>query len=148
MNALLVAAEKHEREGGESPLRGQILVLCRATADITRIKDAGEKAFTPAELWAQAWPALQRGAVFVLPGVWYPLVLAAVACGLGFGFGSRGRTTILMTGAAALFTYLLAALGAFSTFGLLLPLTPSVATLWGGLLLGRFFARRREPISL
>lgn len=140
LNELLVASEKQEREGGVSPMRGRLLVLCRATPDVTRIKGADDVAFTPAELWAQSWDALRRGRMFVLPGWWYPAVLVVVGFGLCLGVRHGSRMFSAGVGVMAFFVFLLVALGVFDFCGLLLPLTPSAATLLVGVLLGRFFA--------
>ena len=146
MNELLVAAEKHEREGGESPVRGSVIVLCRATADVARVASGGV-ALTPAELWAQSWQALRQGRFFVLPGWWYALLVAFAAFALCAGTSRRGRGAALGAFAAALLLYLLAALGSFATYGLLLPFVPSAATLLAGLFLGRFLAQGGKPAA-
>ena len=140
MNELLVAAEKYEREGGESPVRGSVIVLCRATPDVARVASGGA-ALTPAELWAQSWQALRQGRCFVVPGWWYPLLVAFAGLALCAGPSRRGWGAAFGAGAAAILVYLLAALGAFATYGLLLPFVPSAATLLAGLFLGRFFAQ-------
>jgi len=143
MNDLLVAAEKFEREGGVSPLHGSIVVLCRATADVSRVKaGADADALTPAELWAQGWSALRKGRFFLLPEWWYPLLPALAAVALCLGPSRRRWGAVLATGLLAVLAYLLIALGVFATFGLLLPLVPSAATLLAGLLLGQFRAQR------
>lgn len=147
MNELLVAAEKFERDGGVSPLRGCVLVLCRATSDVERIRAAdGGEVFTPAELWAQAWQALQRGRAFVLPGPWYPVLVVLVGLSLGAGPGRREWLAVLLTGAAVFLVFLLVALGAFATYGVLLPLVPSMATILLGLLSGRLWARSKRSV--
>lgn len=147
LNELLVASEKQEREGGDSPMRGQLLVLCRATPDVTRIKGADDVAFTPAELWAQSWDALRRGRMFVLPGWWYPAVLAAAGFGLCLGVRRGSRMFGAGAGVMAFLVFLLAALGMFDFCGLLLPLTPSAATLLVGVLLGRFFTQTGKAME-
>lgn len=144
MNELLVAAEKFEREEGESAVRGSVLVLSRATPDVARVSSGGAE-LTPAELWAQPWQALRQGRLFILPGWWYPLLVACAALALCIGPALQGWGTAFMAGAAALLVYLLTALGAFASFGLLLPFVPSLATLLSGLCLGRLMAPRREP---
>lgn len=147
MNELLVAAEKFERQGGVSPLRGRVLVLGRATPDVARFKTANDETATPAELWARSWQALRRGTFFVPPGWWYPPVLAVAALLLGAVCRSGRGSGAAVKGLAALLMFLLVALAAFQSSGLLLPLVPSAATLAAGLLLARFIARRREPGS-
>jgi len=146
MNEFLVASEKFEREGGASPLRGSVIVLCRATPDVARVA-AGGSQLTPAELWAQSWQALRQGRFFVLPGWWYPLLVAFAALALCAGPARRGWGATLAAGALGLFVYLLAALGSFATYGLLLPFVPSAATLWIGLCLGRLMAPVRAPAA-
>ncbi len=141
MNQFLVVAERFERDGGESPLRGSVIVLCRATPDVARVASGGAE-LTPAELWAQSWQALRQGRTFVVPGWWYPLLVALVAVALCAGPARRGWVAVVGTGAAVLLAYLLAALAAFGTYGLLLPFVPSAVTMVAGLLLGRLFAPR------
>jgi len=145
MNDLLVAAEKFEREGGVSPLQGAVVVLFRATADVARVKTgANADAITPAELWGQGWSALRKGRFFLLPAWWYPLLPALAAAALCLGPARRSWGAAFASGALAFLAFLLAALGSFATFGLLLPLVPTAATLLGGLLLGRFPVQRER----
>jgi hypothetical protein len=142
MNELLVAAEKYERGEGDSPLRGRVVVLARATADVTRLKNSPQSiAATPSELWAESWAALSRGRCFLLPGWWYQVVLVAAVAGLALAL--RGRTWPAMAGAgsASLLFYLLIALGAFASVGILLPFVLSAGTLVAGLLLGRLILK-------
>lgn len=142
MNHLLVAAEKYEREGGASPLRGHIFVLARSTPEVTRVKGPSDSvAATPAELWAQSWHALRQGRMFVLPAWWYQMLVVLAALGLCGVAGRRGWLGLLATTAVAVLAYLLVALGAYGSSGLLLPFVPSVGTLCSGLLLGRFISR-------
>lgn len=142
MNELLVAAEKYEREGGVAPLRGHIVVLARATAEVARVKESSDSmAATPAELWAQSWHALRHGRIFLLPGWWYQVVLVAAGVGICLGSGRRGWWSLLGTVAVVVLVFLLAALGAFASSGLLLPFVPSVGTLLAAILLGRFTNR-------
>ena len=142
MNELLVAAEKYEREGGDPPLGGQILVLARATPEVTRIKNLSDTvAATPVEFLSQAWHAVRFGRMFVLPGFWYQATLVISALGLCFWARPCGWFALTGKLAAAIFIYLLVALAAFSSQGLLLPFVPSVGTLGAGLLLGRIFPR-------
>jgi hypothetical protein len=128
-------------------LRGSVVVLCRATPEVARVA-AGGAALTPAELWAQSWQALRQGRFFVLPGWWYPLLVAFAALALCIGPARRSWGAASGAGAAASLFYLLAALGAFATYGLLLPFVPSAATLIAALLLGRFLAPGNEPAAL
>lgn len=142
MNDLLVAAEKYEREGGQSPLRGHLLVLARATSEVARVKGSShEVAVTPADLWAQAWHALRQGRMFVLPTWWYQIVVVLAASGLACAAGRCNWLGLFIGAAVAVLVFLLAALAAFGTSGLLLPFVPSVGTLCVGLLLGRFLSR-------
>lgn len=143
MNELLVATEKHERGESASPLSGRIVVLARATADITRVKSfAGGEAATPCELWAQAWAALRQGRSFVLPGWWYQIVLVAAAGALSVFVARRGWKVVCGAGVAGLLVYLLGALGAFASAGILLPFIPTVGTLLVALLSGCLILRK------
>lgn len=142
MNELLVATEKYEREGGAAPLRGNIVVLARATAEVARLKGSSDGVVTtPAELWARAWPALRQGRFFVLPGWLYQVVLIAVGLVLCLGSGQRCWNVLLGTSAAVLLVFLLAALGLFASYGVLLPFVPSLGTLIAAVFLGRFISR-------
>jgi len=142
MNEMLVIAEKFERSEAGSPLRGHVVVLARATADVARVKTNEEAvASAPSELWAGSWTALRQGRCFLLPGWWYGLASVAGGLLLAFGSVSRKWPGCAGLGLAALFLYLLASLGAFASAGLLLPFVPSVATLAAGLFLGRFLLR-------
>lgn len=142
MSEFLVAAEKYERRESRSPLLGHVVVLARATADITRIKSPAEsEAATPPELWARAWPSLRQGRCFVLPGWWYQAALTAAGFCLALGTGRRGWRGCAAAGTAALFVYLLVALGVFASAGVLLPFVLSAGTLASGLLFGRFIFR-------
>lgn len=143
MNELLVAAEKHERGEGASPLSGRIVVLARATADIARVKNyASGAAATPSELWAQAWAALRQGRSFVLPGWWYQFVLVVAAAALSVFVARRGWLAVFGAGFAGLLVYLLTALGVFASAGILLPFVPTVGTLLVALLSGCLILRR------
>lgn len=142
MNELLVAAEKYEREGGQPPLAGHIVVLARATSEVTRVKDSATAlAATPIEMWAQTWHALRLGRLFLLPGWWYTATLAIAAFSLYFWVKPRSWFGLIGTAAVMLFIYLLAALASFASQGLLLPFVPSIGTLFVGLVLGRILPR-------
>jgi len=138
MNELLVAAEKFEREGGASPLRGHIMVLAPATADVTRVVGEGMKPMTPAEQWAQAWEAVRSGHLFLSPGWWYPLVVAAGGMFLVLGPAHRSTRAAIMAGIFTLLVFTLVALGVFGSTRVVLPFVPSSLTLLVALLLGRF----------
>jgi hypothetical protein len=138
MNELLVASEKFEREGGESPLQGHLLALVRATADIPRVMvEAGADPVLPAQRWASAWHAVRTGQLFLAPGWWYsPLVFAA---GLLLAFGPARRSTraALMAAVFTLLVFALLALGAHGTSRVLLPLGPAMLAWVAALVLGR-----------
>lgn len=138
MNELLVAAEKFEREGGESPYRGHLMVLAPATADVTRVVGEGMKPMTPAEQWAQAWEAVRSGHLFLSPGWWYPLSLAAGAMLLVLGPARRSTRAAIMAGIFSVLVFTLVALGVFGSARVVLPFVPSSLTLLAALLLGRF----------
>ena len=136
MNDLLVAAEKLEREGGSSPVRGHVVVLARATSDVTRLAGEGADPVTPAELWAQAWEAVRRGRLFRSPGWWYGPALFAAASMLALGPAGRSCRKAVLAGVLAMFVFLLAALGAFAGARVLLPLGPTLCTVVAGLFAG------------
>jgi hypothetical protein len=137
MNELLVAAEKYEREGGESPVRGHVMVLAPATADVTRVAGEGMRPVTPAEQWAQAWEAVRSGHLFLSPGWWYPLLVAAVAMILVIGPARRSTPSAIMAGIFALLVFTLIALGIFGSTRVVLPFVPTSLTLLAALPLGR-----------
>lgn len=142
MNELLVAAENHERGEARSPLRGHIAILARATADVARLRNGRQsEETTPSELWAEAWSALRQGRSFVLPGWWYQAALVIAGTGLAAAVAGRGWFAWAGTLFAALLGYLLCALGAFASSGLLLPFLPSAGTLTAGALLARWINR-------
>lgn len=128
MSDLLVAAEKCERAGGaNSPVRGHLLVLVRATADVARIAREGGAPVTPSELWAQSWDALRRGRLFVPAGWWFAPGLWAVSAALALAAARRSSWQALTAWAMAVLAYLLAALGAYAGARVFLPLAPAVA---------------------
>ncbi len=137
MNEFLVESERFEREGGESPLRGHVLVLAPATPDVTRLAGADLAPSTPAEVWARAWEALRRGHVFLYPGWWYGPVLLVMSCALAFGPARRGNKNAVMAGIFTFCLYCLAALGAYSGGSVFLPLVPGLWTIAAGLVAGR-----------
>jgi len=137
MNELLVAAEKYEREGGASPVRGHVMVLAPATADVTRVAGEGMRPVTPAEQWAQAWEAVRSGRLFLLPGWWYPLLVAAAGMILVVGPARRSTAAAIMAGVFALLVFTLVALGIFGSTRVVLPFVPTSLTLLAALLLGR-----------
>ncbi len=137
MNELLVAAEKFEREGGSSPLRGHVMVLAPATSDVTRVAAEGMGAVTPAEQWAQAWEAVRTNRLFLLPGWWYPLFLALGGTVLALGPARRSTGAAALAGVFALLVFALLALGVFGSARVVLPFVPASLTLIGGLFLGR-----------
>lgn len=141
MNELLVAAEKFEREGGVSPLRGHVLVMARATSEVTRLAGAGMQPLTPAEQWASAWEAVRSHQWFRAPGWWYPVVVAVVAAVLAQLTMHRPLGGALWRGFFALLLFALAALGIFATTRIVLPLAPTLLMLAAGLMVGRVVRR-------
>jgi hypothetical protein len=138
MNELLVAAEKFEREGGVSPLRGHVMVLAPATSDVMRVATGGLRPVTPAEQWAQAWEAVRSNRLFLLPGWWYPPIVVILGMVLVFGPARRGNWAALVAGLFALLVFTLLALGVFGSTRVVLPFVPTSLTLTAALLLGRF----------
>ncbi len=137
MNDLLVASEKFERTGGASPVRGHVLVLARATADVARLAREGASPVTPAELWAQAWEVLRRGRLFAAPGWWFAPCLWAASCVLCFGPARRSPRRAMIAWLLAIMVYLLAALGAFSGARIFLPLAPALVAFSISVVAGR-----------
>lgn len=137
MNELLVAAEKFERQGGVSPLRGQILVLAPATSDVTRVAGQGMAPVTPVEQWAEAWEAVRGGRLFLTPGWWYPLIVGLVSAALGIGPARRSTRSAIVCGLFALLLFTLVALGVFGSARVVLPFVPASVTLAFALALGR-----------
>jgi hypothetical protein len=99
MNELLVASEKFEREGGESPFRDHVMVLAPATADIARVAVDGAGAITPADRWASAWEAVRTNRLFLRPGWWYPFVVLAAGTVLVLGPARRSNGAAVLAGA-------------------------------------------------
>ena len=139
MNELLVAAEKFEREGGVSPLRDRILVLARATPDVTRVTIEGARAVTPMELWASAWEAVRTNRLFLPVGSWYNAALVFLGTLLAFSPARRSNVHALGVLFFAMAVYLLFALAAYSGNRVLLPAAPTLLTCVAGCLLGRFW---------
>lgn len=137
MNDFLVAAEKHDREGGESALRGRILVLARATPDVARFAGAGSGPATAAELWAEAWGPIREGKLFLLPGWWFPFLLVAAASSLAVLPSFRSSTGAVGYFLFGALLYLLAALGSFSGARVLLAPAPALILLASAALFGR-----------
>lgn len=137
MNELLVAAERFEREGGASALRDRLLVLARATPDVTRIKGDGDGPMTPMELWASAWEAVRNNRIFLPAGTWYTVVLVAGGSLLAFSPARQSNRRAMGLFFFAVAVYLLAALAIYSESRVLLPAGPTILTLATGCLLGR-----------
>ena len=137
MNELLVAAEKFEREGGDSPLRGHVVVMARATSEVTRLTGAGMKPVTPAEQWALAWEAVRSHRWFHPPGWWYPVLLALTATFLAQLTRRRSLGGALWSGFFVLLLFALASLGIFAATRIALPLAPTLLMLMAGLMFGR-----------
>jgi hypothetical protein len=137
MNELLVASEKFEREGGDSPFRDHVMVLAPATADVARVAVEGAREVTPAERWASAWEAVRTNRLFLLPGWWYPGLLVAAGVVLALGPARRSNRTALAAGVFASLVFALAALGAFGSSRVLLPAAATLLTIVSALVLGR-----------
>lgn len=137
MNELLVAAEKFEREGGASPVRGHVMVLAPATSDVTRVSTGGLRPVTPAEQWAQVWEAVRGNRLFLAPGWWYPPIVVLAGGALGLGPARRTTRASLVAGLFALLVFTLLALGVFGSTRVVLPFVPTSLTLLCALLLGR-----------
>lgn len=137
MNELLVAAEDFERKGGVSPFRDHVMILARATADVTRVAVGGSAALTPLERWASAWEAVRTNRLFLPPGWWYPVLLAAAGIFFALGPARRSWKTALPAAFLALLVFALAALGSFGSSRVLLPAAPALSTLAAAFLLGR-----------
>ena len=137
MNELFVLAEKFEREGGRSPLSGHIVVLGRATSEVTRVAGEGPKPVTPVEQWAAAWEAVRTNRCFHSPGWWYPVVVATVASLLALGPARRSNMGALLAGFFALLVFAMIGLAAFSSLRVALPAALTLLTLGAGLMVGR-----------
>lgn len=137
MNELLVAAEKFEREGGVSPVRGHVMVLAPATSDVTRVANEGLQPVTPAEQWAQAWEAVRSNRLFLSPGWWYPVLVVLAGAALALGPARRTNLGAFVAGLFALLVFTLVALGLFGSTRVVLPFAPTSLTLLVALLLGR-----------
>jgi hypothetical protein len=137
MNELFVLAEKFEREGGVSPLSGHIVVLARATSEVTRVAEEGLEPVTPVEQWASAWEAVRTNRLFHSPGWWYPLVAAAVAGLLALGPARRSNGGALLAGFFALLVFAMTALAVFASTRVALPAALTLLTLAAGLIIGR-----------
>jgi hypothetical protein len=143
MNDLLVTAEKFEREGGVSPLRDRILVLARATPDVTRVTTEGAQAVTPMELWASAWEAVRTNRLFLPVGSWYNAALVVLGTFLAFSPACRSNRHALGVLVFATVIFLLFALAAYSGNRVMLPATPTLLTGVAGCVLGRFWQERQ-----
>jgi hypothetical protein len=137
MNELLVMAEKFEREGGAAPLSGHMVVLARATSEVTRVAGEGLKPVTPVEQWASAWEAVRTNRLFHSPGWWYPLVVAAAAGVLALGPARRSNGGALLAGFFALLVFAMIALAVFASARVALPAALTLLTLAAGLMVGR-----------
>jgi hypothetical protein len=137
LNDLLVAAELHEREGAESPVRGQVVVLARATPEVTRLAARGMDSSLPMELCLRSWESLRSGQVFRRAGWWYGVLLWAGACLLALGPARRTNGRAVTAAVFSTLLYLLVALGLFAGTALFLPLAPWLLTMVLGLAAGR-----------
>lgn len=143
MNELLLAAENFERGKAPSPFGGHVLVLARATSDVTRLERGADQPVVAAEAVFQSWDALRRGTLFLSPGFWYPAGLSVFALFLLFAPGAGTARSLLWGGLASLLVFLLVALGLFGGNRILLPFVPFAATLLLGLA-ARHFTRRHR----
>lgn len=137
MGHLLMQAEQFEREGGEPPLRGRLLVLARTTSDVPRWADGHLAPMTAGERWATAWEAVRLNRLFLAPGWWYPPLVLAVAAGLIFGPARRSWRSTVLGGVFAIFLFALVGLAVFGTSRVLLPAAPTIILLLAALLLAR-----------
>lgn len=137
MNELLVASERFEREGGTSPVRGNVLVLARATTDVVRVTTDGANPVTPAEVWASSWEALRHGRHFIAPGWWFLPALVAVSSLLAHFAARCSRRRAVFALLLSLLLFLLLSLGVFAGTHVCLPLVPVVLTMTAGVFAGR-----------
>jgi hypothetical protein len=137
MNELLVAAEKHERDGSKSPLEGHLLVLVRATPDVERVAREGATPVTSVEWWAQSWSAVREGLLFIPVGWWFTPVLVLSASLLALSPIRRSNRAALVGLAFALLLFLLAALGAFAGGRIFFSAGPVLIALVAGVFIGR-----------
>lgn len=137
MGELLMVAEKFDREGGERPFRGQLLVLARATSDVPRVAGEGMAAVTTAELWAEAWEAVRHHRIFLGAGWWYFPVLYGACVLLVFGPARRSWHGAVVAAVFGVLVFALVALGVFGSSRVLLPAGPTILALVAALLFGR-----------
>lgn len=136
MNDLLVASERFEREGGPSPLQGNVLILARATTDVVRLATDGANPATPAEVWASAWEPLRNGRLFIAPGWWFLPALVAVSAVLAIVASGCSRRRAAFALFFSLLVFLLLSLGVFAGTHVCLPLVPVVLTMTAGVFAG------------
>jgi len=141
MNELLVAAEKFEREGGDSPFRTHVMVLAPATADVSRIAVEGSGEVTPAERWASAWEAMRTNKMFLSPAGWYPAVVIAAALVMVFGPARRSNRAATVATIFAFLVFALLSLGMFGSSRVLLPAVPTLLTILAASIFGRVVHR-------
>lgn len=140
MNELLLASENFERGQAPSPVDGHVLILARATSDVTRVERGSERPLVAAEAVFQSWDALRRGTLFLSPGFWYPVALSVFALCLLFAPGFGTARAVLWGGVLLVLLFLIVSLGLFAGNRILLPSVPFAATLLAGLL-ARLFSR-------
>lgn len=141
MNEMLVAAEKFERTGGESPLRGRVVVLVAATPDVVRLTREGGATTLPAELWAQAWEPLRTEQLFIAAGLWFSPLLWLSSWILAFCASRVSRQSALIVWTVAIMVYLLVALGAYAGSTLFLPLVPAFILFSAAVMAGQLLQR-------
>lgn len=141
LNGFLVEAERFEREGGKSPVRGHVVMLARATPEVARVAAPGEAAQTPAEWWAAAWEAAAGNRIFLRPAWWFALGLAAMALLLT---KLCCETSLLRSAGLGAFVVLLYALSALAAYGgsrLLLPIAPVLILILASVVASRVLRR-------
>jgi hypothetical protein len=141
LNGFLVEAERFEREGGISLVRGHVVMLARATPDVARVAVPGRMPLTPTESWASAWESAKENRLFLLPGSGFYLVLTIVALLLTKFFYDGGLRRLLVAGVFFLLLYVLVAMGVYSGYRLLLPLAPALVQLVAAMLIPRVLRR-------
>ena len=141
LNGFLVEAERFEREGGISPVRGHVVMLARATSDIARVAAPGQSPQTPTEWWASAWRSTKENRLFLLPGWEFSLVLTMIALLLSIFFHAGGLGRSLVGGLFFLLLYALLAMGLYSGYRLVVPLAPALVLLGMSVLMPRLLRR-------
>ena len=145
LNGFLLEAERFEREGGQSPVRGHVVMLARATAEVARVFAPGETAQTPAERWAAAWEAAAGNRIFLRPAWWFAAGLAAMALLLTKLSCEVSLLRGTGLGAFVVLLYALSALAAYGGSRLLLPIAPVLILILASVVASRVL--RQPPIA-